>query len=66
MKVADLTVEELQALIKKTIHEELQELFTYPDPGRELIEEIEARLASSLKSTERVPFEDVKRKYNLR
>ena len=66
MKVADLTVEELQALIKNTIHEELQELFTDPDAGRELTQEMESRLASSLQSTERVPFEEVKRRYNLR
>ena len=45
MKVADLTVEEHQALIKKTLHEELQELFADP---------------------ERVPFEEGKRRYNLR
>jgi hypothetical protein len=66
MKVADLTVEELQALIKKTLHEELQELFTDPDTGRKLTPEMEARLTSSLQSTERVPFEEVKRRYNLR
>jgi hypothetical protein len=66
MKVADLTVEELQALIKKTLHEELQELFTDPDTGRELTPEMEARLTSSLPSTERFPFEEVKRRYTLR
>lgn len=66
MKVADLTVEELQALIKKTIHEELQELLTDPDTGRELTQEIEERLASSLQSTERIPFEEVKRRYTRR
>ena len=66
MKVADLTVEELQALIKKTLHEELQELLADPDAGYELTKEIEARLASSLQSTERVSFEEVKQRYNLR
>lgn len=66
MEVADLTVEELQALIKKTIHEELQELFTDPDTGREFTQEMEARLASSLQPTERVPFEEAKRRYTLR
>jgi signal recognition particle GTPase len=66
MKVADLTVEELQALIKKTLHEELQELLADPDAGYELTKEIEARLASSLQSTERVSFEEVKKRYNLR
>jgi hypothetical protein len=65
MKIADLTVEELQALIKNAIHEELQALLTDPDTGRELTQEVEARLASSLQSTERVPFDEVKRRYNL-
>lgn len=66
MKVADLTVEELQALIKKTIHEELQEWLSDPDAGRELTPEIEARLTASLQSTERVSFEEVKRRHTLR
>jgi len=66
MKVADLTVEEIQALIKKTIYEEPQELLADPDTGLELTQAIEARLAFSLQSTERVPFKVVKRRYNLR
>ncbi|MDH4084786.1 MAG: hypothetical protein OEV99_08660 [Nitrospira sp.] len=66
MKVADLTIEEFQALIKKTIHEELQELLTDPDAGRELTQEIEARLTASLQSTERISFEEVKRRHTLR
>ena len=66
MKVADLTVEELQALIKNTIHEELRKLFADPDTERELTQEMEARLAASLQTTERVPFEEVKRRYTLR
>jgi len=65
MKIADLTVEELQVLIKNAIHEELQAFLTDPDIGRELTQEMEARLASSLQSTERVPFDEVKRRYNL-
>ncbi len=65
MKIADLTVEELQALIKNAIHEELQAWLTDPDIGHELTQEMEARLASSLQSTERVPFDEVKRRYNL-
>ena len=65
MKIADLTVEELQALIKNAIHEELQTWLTDPDIGHELTQEMEAHLASSLQSTERVPFDEVKRRYNL-
>ncbi|MCA9468917.1 MAG: hypothetical protein KC643_26220 [Nitrospira sp.] len=65
MKIADLTVEELQALIKNAIHEELQALLTDPDSGRELTQEMETRLTSSLQSTERIPFDEVKKRYNL-
>ena len=66
MKVADLTVEEIQALIKKTIYEEPQGLLADPDAEYKLTQEIEARLAFSLQSTERVPFKAVKRGYHLR
>lgn len=65
MKIADLTVEEFQTLIKNAIHEELTALLTDPDSGRELTQEMEARLASSFQSTERVPFDEVKKRYNL-
>jgi hypothetical protein len=65
MKIADLTVEKFRALIKNAIHKELHALLTDPDTGHELTQEIEARLASSLQSTERVPFDEVKRRYKL-
>jgi hypothetical protein len=66
MKVADLTVEELRTLIKTTLHEELHDLLADPDTGLELSQEIEARLATSLKSTERISFDEVQRRLNLR
>jgi len=66
MKVADLTVEELRTLIKNTLHEELQGLLADPDTGLELRQDIEARLAASLKSTERISFDEVQRRLNLR
>lgn len=65
MKIADLTVEEFQTLIKNAIHEELKAWLTDPDSGRELTQEMEARLASSLQSTERVPFDEVKKRFTL-
>lgn len=65
MKIADLTVEEFQTLIKNAIHEELKALLTDPDSGRELTQEMEERLTSSLQSTERVPFDEVKKRFNL-
>ncbi len=65
MKVADLTIEELQALIRKVVHEELQDIIADPDKGLELTDEIQARLQASLGSSERIPFEDVKTRLNL-
>ena len=56
MKVADLTVDELQALIRKVVHEELQDIIADPDKGLELTGEIQARLQSSLGSSDRIPF----------
>lgn len=65
MKVADLTVDELQALIRKVVHEELQDIIADPDKGLELTGEIQARLRSSLASSDRIPFEEVKNRLNL-
>ena len=65
MKVADLTVDELQALIRKVVHEELQDIIADPDKGLELTDEIQARLQSSLSSSDRIPFEEVKNRLNL-
>ena len=65
MKVADLTVDELQALIRKVVHEELQDIIADPDRGLELTGEIQARLQSSLGSSDRIAFEDVKSRPDL-
>lgn len=65
MKVADLTVDELQALIRKVVHEELQDIIADPDKGLELTGEIQAQLQSSLGSSDRIPFEEVKSRLNL-
>ena len=65
MKVADLTVDELQALIRKVVQEELQEIVADPDKGLALTDEIQARLQSSLAASERIPFEEVKRRLGL-
>lgn len=65
MKVADLTVDELQELIRKVVHEELQEIVADPDKGLALTDEIQARLQSSLAASERIPFEEVKRRLSL-
>ncbi len=65
MKVADLTVDELQTLIRKVVHEELQDIITDPDTDLELTDEINTRLQSSLNSTDRIPFEEVKNRLKL-
>ncbi|WP_337287742.1 hypothetical protein [Candidatus Methylomirabilis sp.] len=65
MKIADLTVEELQALVRQVVHEELQDLLADPDKDLELTDEIQARLQDSLGSSERLLFDDVKKRLNL-
>jgi hypothetical protein len=62
MRVADLTIEELRQIIKEIIDEKFRELLFDPDEGLELKEEIEQRLRASLLSTERIPFEEVKKR----
>ena len=61
MRVADLTIEELRQIIKEIIDEKFRELLFDPDEGLELKEEIKQRLRASLLSTERIPFEEVKK-----
>lgn len=65
MKVADLTVDEFRALIRQAVHEELQDIIADPDRGLELTDEIQARLQSSLNSSDRISFEEVKNRLNL-
>jgi len=62
MRVADLTIEELRRIIKEIMDEKFRELLFDLDEGLELKEEIEQRLRASLLSTERIPFEDVKKR----
>ena len=65
MKVADLKVEELRALIKKAVQEELHELLDDPDAGLALRSEMEARIQASLVSTERISLAKVKERLAL-
>lgn len=48
MKVKDLSVEQLKALVGEAVEEKLEELLGDPDIGLELREEVEERLRSSL------------------
>ena len=65
MKVANMTVEELRILIKQAVQEELKEIFGDPDTGHMLRPEIEERIRASLASTERIPFDEVKKRLSL-
>ncbi len=53
MKIAELTVEELKALIDETVEAKLEELMGDPDYGLELREDVKERLRDSLAAVER-------------
>lgn len=61
MKVADLTVEELQALIRETIRDEID-----PDAGMELTDELKSYLESHQEDTDTIPHEEVKQRFEKR
>jgi hypothetical protein len=69
MKVKELTVEELKALIEETIEEKLEEVIGDPDLGLELREEVKERLRNSLATAQcgekRIPMEEVARRVGL-
>jgi len=65
MKTTNLTVEELQELIRKVVHEELQNIVTDPDQDLEITDEIKARLQISLDSTDRISLQEVKDRLKL-
>lgn len=64
MKVADLSKEDLRALIGEVIEEKIRELID-PDHGLELREDFVQALETSIASKERIPFEDVKKRLGL-
>ncbi|MBU4320433.1 MAG: hypothetical protein Q8N12_01990 [Thermodesulfovibrionales bacterium] len=64
MKVADLSKEDLRALIGEVIEEKFRELID-PDHGLELREDFVQTLETSIASKERIPFEDVKKRLGL-
>ena len=53
MKVKELSVEQLIALIQEAVEEKLQEILGDPDQGLELREDIKERLRQSLSAVER-------------
>jgi len=69
MKVAELTVEQLKALIHEVVEAKLKEMMGDPDFGLELTDEVKERLRSSLAAAERgekrVSMEEVARRLGL-
>jgi len=66
MKLSDLTLEELKALVKGIVDDRLRELLGDPDLGMEMGEAIRARLKESLASSARLTGEDVAEELGLR
>ena len=66
MKLSDITLEELKALVKSIVDDRLRELLGDPDLGMEMGEAIRARLKESLASSARLTGEDVAEKLGLR
>ena len=52
MKVKELSVEQLKALIQEAVEEKLQEVLGDPDQGLELKDDIKERLRRSLSAVE--------------
>ncbi len=66
MKITELSVEQLKALIEDTVEEKLQEYLGDPDEGLELREEVIQRLKAHQASRKaRIPMEQVAKKYGL-
>ncbi len=66
MKVKELSVEQLKALIQEAVEEKLQEYLGDPDEGLELREEVIQRLkVHKVSRKARVPMEQVAKKYGL-
>ena len=65
MKLSDLTLDELKALVTGMVDDRLRELLGDPDLGLELVDTVRARLKESLMSTERLTGEEVAEKLGL-
>ena len=66
MKVKELSVEQLKAVIQETVEEKLYEILGDPDQGLELKNEVRERLKQSLVAKGKgIPFEQVARELAL-
>jgi len=70
VKVKELSVEQLIALIQEAVEEKLQEILGDPDQGLELKEDIKERLKQSLSAVERgergIPISQVVKETGLK
>ena len=68
--VKDMTVGELQDLIRHTVEQALDEFFGDPDEGLEIREEVKQQLIESLKRTQAgergIPAEEVAKKLGIK
>lgn len=64
MKAADLSKDELKALISEIVEEKLREFFD-PDHGLELRDDFVQVLETSMASKERIPFSEVIKELDL-
>ncbi len=69
MRIQDMTVEELKALVHEAVEEALLDLLGDPDAGGELREEVKQRLLASVTRTHEgqvsIPAEKVARSLGL-
>lgn len=66
MKVKELSVEQLKALIEDTVEERLQEYLGDPDEGLEIREEVIQKLKANKESRKpRIPMEQVAKKHGI-
>lgn len=69
MRVKDLSLEELKALIQEAVEEALLELFGDPDQGLELRQQVQERLELSLERIQRgeqgIPAEEAAKRAGL-
>ena len=69
VKVKELSVEQLKALIQEAVEEKLQEILGDPDQGLEVKEEVKERLRHSLAAVKRgeegIPIAQVAKEIGL-
>ncbi|MCR4315147.1 MAG: hypothetical protein NUW37_02230 [Planctomycetes bacterium] len=64
MKLADMSADELKELIAEVVDEKLRE-YVDPDYGLEFREEFIKEVEESVKSKERIPLSEVKKKLGI-